>query len=511
MLHIQVVIFTLSLSRLTFTYAYSSSSSHLAYELFIAVNSCTFIMVVPFLLLIPMWFSQAHESLQAMGSSADSCDSETTVTSYSEELRTPRAEQSYFNELDEDRFLHLEMASQEGEAVSEAKIKIGLEIMDGKSGQSEGVEGKVLGQGDFVRLRSVVSTQQGEFEVLEEDSEESDLDKSSECEFTQYKTHHILKSASSIESTSSAPSSVERVTTALQRAQKRISGSPDSRAGRALLKSKDLLFKQRHRITDLGYPLRRSQSLPTTLLNPVRIVSSVNVQLGPGKQTLCGPPSFTYKYDMPEEDGKEAKEEEKPVTEAPNSPPRCKSTLFIAPSVRKETFQPSVNKVVDEPCRGRIQSCPLHLPQHLSQSTCSLHSLHSDCFDRSLCAHMRTFSTQSIPSTPGSSCSGLPSPFGCPYSLRSIGHPQQPHSMNSPSTVEMQLRRVLHDIRSSLQNLSQVRENWVHCCCDCMSMSCRFLSMQRRKIVSSSPVYSSSSLFQVQVYLNRITPNMKAT
>ncbi|KAJ6665176.1 hypothetical protein lerEdw1_004224 [Lerista edwardsae] len=393
---------------------------------------------------------QAHDSLQAMGSSADSCDSETTVTSYSEELRTPRAEQSYFNELDEDNFLRSEMESQEGETDSEVKTRACQKTLDG---HAEDTEGQEFGQGDFVRTSTAISAQQGEFDALEEDSEESDLDKSSECEFPQYNTHHILKSASSIESSSS---SVDRVTVALQRAQKRLSGSSDSRAGRTLLKSKDLLFKQRHRLGDLGYPLRRSQSLPTTLLNPVRIVSSVNVQLGPGKQTLCSPPSFTYKYDTPEGEGKEAKgEEEKSVGEVHDSPPRCKSTLFIAPSVRKETFQPPVNKGVEEPCRNRIQSCPLHLPEHLSQSSCSLHSLHSDCLDRPLCAHMRTFSNQSFPSTPGSSCSGLPSPFGCPYSLRSIGHPQQSHSMSSPSTVEMQLRRVLHDIRSSLQNLSQ--------------------------------------------------------
>lgn len=453
-----------------------------------------------FSLLVPMYFPQAHDSLQAMGSSADSCDSETTVTSYSEELQTPRAEQSYFNELDEDNFLRLEMESQEGETASEAKARAGQKMPDGHAEDKEGCE---FGQGDFVRTSTAISVQPGEFDTLEEDSEESDLDKSSECEFPQYKTHHILKSASSIESSSSSPSSVDRVTVALQRAQKRLSGSSDSRAGRTLLKSKDLLFKQRHRMVDLGYPLRRSQSLPTTLLNPVRIVSSVNVQLGPGKQTLCSPPSFTYKYDTPEEDGKEAKEEEeKSVGEVHDSPPRCKSTLFIAPSVRKETFQSPVSKGVDEPCRNRIQSCPLHLPAHLSQSSCSLHSLHSDFLDRPLCPHMRTFSTQSIPSTPGSSCSGLPSPFGCPYSLRSIGHPQQSHSMSSPSTVEMQLRRVLHDIRSSLQNLSQVRENCTHCYREYMAVS-GALSMLRRKMVWHSRLW-------LLVYLNGRSPNINA-
>ncbi|XP_054827696.1 protein ITPRID2 isoform X2 [Eublepharis macularius] len=399
---------------------------------------------------------QVHESLQAMGSSADSCDSETTVTSYSEELKTPIAEQpSYFNELDEEKFLLSEVERQLGEMASEANSGEGQNIPERDAGQAEAGEETEFGQGDFVRKKEDATAEQVEFDVLEEDSEESDLDKSSECEFPQYKTHHILKSMSSIESSSSSPSSVDRVNTALQRAQKKLSSSSDPRAGRTLLKSKDLLFKHRHRIADLGYPLRRSQSLPTTLLNPVRVVSSVNVQLNPGKQTLCSPPSFTYKYDTPEEDGKKDHEEVKSIAEAHDSPPRCKSTLFIAPSSRKGTSLPGASKVADEPYRNRIQSCPLHLQAHLSQSSCSLHSVHSDCLERPLCAHMRTFSTHSIPSTPGSSCSALPSPFGCPYSLRSLGHSHQSQSMQSPSTVEMQLRRVLHDIRNSLQNLSQ--------------------------------------------------------
>ncbi|XP_061464272.1 protein ITPRID2 isoform X2 [Rhineura floridana] len=396
---------------------------------------------------------QGHESLQAMGSSADSCDSETTVTSYSEEPKTPIAEQSYFNEFDEEKFLLTEVEQQKEAAVSET-AREGQKILEYKAGQSG--DAMAFGQGDYIRGKKEASAQEAESEVLEEESEESDEDKSSECEFPEYKTHHILKSVSSIESSSSSPSSVERVSIALQRAQRKVSGSSDSRTSRSLLKSKDFLLKQRHRIGDLDFPLRRSQSLPTTLLNPVRVVSSVNVQLAPGKQILCSPPSFTYKYDTPEEDGKVENVEEKPSEEGDNSPPRCKSTLFIAPSsIKKEASQPELNKVVDEPCRNRIQSCPLHLPAHMSQSSCSLHSLHSDFQERPFCTHMRTCSTHSIPSTPGSSCSSLPSPFGCLYSLRHVGHPHQVHSINPPSTVEMQLRRVLHDIRSSLQNLSQ--------------------------------------------------------
>lgn len=394
-----------------------------------------------------------------MGSSADSCDSETTVTSYSEELKTPIAEQPfYFSELDEEKFLLSEAEQQMGEVSSEANVGEAENIPECEAGQTETDGDTEIGQGSFLSKNEDVPAEQVAFEVLEEDSEESDLDKS-EYEFPQYKTHHILKSMSSIESTSSSPSSVDRVNVALERAQKKLSSSSDSRAGRTLLKSKDLLFKHRHRMADLSYPLRRSQSLPTTLLNPVRVVSSVNVQLNPGKQILCSPPSFTYKYDTPEEEGTSDREEAKSIGEAHDSPPQCKSTLFIAPSpVRKGTSLPGASRALDEPCRNRIHSCPLRLPAHLSQSSCSLHSLHSDCLERPLCAHARTFSTHSIPSTPGSSCSGLPSPFGCPHSLRSLGHSHQSQPAHSPSTVEMQLRRVLHDIRSSLQNLSQVRE-----------------------------------------------------
>ncbi|KAF7245073.1 Protein ITPRID2 [Varanus komodoensis] len=390
---------------------------------------------------------QGHESLQAMGSSADSCDSEMTVTSYSEELKTPVAEQqAYFNELDEEKFLLSEMEQQGRDVLYGTNAGGGQRIPGGGAGQTQSEEGKGLGKGEFVRKH-----EEAESGALEEGSGESDADKSSECEFPPYKTHHILKSVASLESTSSSPSSVEKVAIALQRAQTKISGSSDSRAGRPLLRSKDLL-KQRHQTADL----RRSQSLPTVLLNPVRVVSSVNVQLTPGKQTLCSPPSFTYKFDTPKEGGKEESEDEPPIGEVQDSPPRCTSTLFIRPSsVRKESSQPAANKGMEEPCCSRMQGCPLHLPTHMSQSTCSLHSIPSDCLDFPFCARMRTFSAHSIPSTPGSSCGAMPSSLGCPHALRHVGHPHQLHSTSSPSTVEMQLRRVLHDIRSSLQNLSQ--------------------------------------------------------
>uniref|UniRef100_A0A8D0HV19 ITPR interacting domain containing 2 n=1 Tax=Sphenodon punctatus TaxID=8508 RepID=A0A8D0HV19_SPHPU len=404
---------------------------------------------------------QVHESLQAMGSSADSCDSETTVTSHSEEIKTPIVEkQPYFSEFEEEVFLLSELKKQEV-ITSESSTGKVQKIPECDTDQRQGREDiepstSDTGQEEFIAEGKEISVEQKDSEDVEEGSSESDMDKSSEYEFPQYKTHHILKSMASIERIGSSPSPVDRVSVALQKAQTKIISTCDSRAGRTLLKSKDLLLKQRNRFGDLGYPLRRSQSLPTTLLNPVKVVSSVNVWLSPGKETSCSPASFTYKYDTPEEEGNLTNEEEKSEDKISESPPRCKSTLSITPSsVKKETSQSGLSKQMDEPNRTRIQSCPFHTPGQMSQSMCSLHSLHSDWQDRSLCEHMRTLSTHSIPSLSGSSCSALASPFACPYSPRHAGYSHRPHSTNPPSTVEMQLRRVLHDIRNSLQNLSQ--------------------------------------------------------
>uniref|UniRef100_A0A8C0FE88 ITPR interacting domain containing 2 n=1 Tax=Bubo bubo TaxID=30461 RepID=A0A8C0FE88_BUBBB len=374
---------------------------------------------------------QAQESLQGMGSSADSCDSETTVTSHSEEQKTPIAKELPCFNKSEDR-----------------------KITDYDTEQNQGGESK---------SSHISETVQGEVSSKEEDisSERKELDlleAGSVFEFPQYHTHHILKSTESLEGDGASPSSVDRVHIALQRAEMRIVNTSDSRAGRTLLKSKDLLRKQRLWFAESGYPLRRSQSLPTALLNPVKVVSSVNVQLTPGKETLCSPPSFTYKYTHVEEDEKAMSENDKSEGEAAASQPVCKSTLFIAPSSsKKEGPQTGQNRLSQESSPTRVQSCPLHTPAHMSQSTCSLHSLPAEWQDRPLCEHVRTLSTHSVPSISGSSFSALLSPFSCPFSPRHAGFPHRPHGINPPSTVEMQLRRVLHDIRNSLQNLSQVR------------------------------------------------------
>ncbi|NWI06405.1 SSFA2 protein, partial [Tichodroma muraria] len=408
---------------------------------------------------------QVQESLQGMGSSADSCDSETTVTSHSEEQRTPIAKElpcfDKFEEEEEDddeedydddeEDIISQVERRKVGASSDSRRSEDRKISDCKTEQNQGQESK---------SSHILETVQGEVSSREEDisseQKESDLlEEGSVFEFPQYHTHHILKSMQSLEGSGSSTSSVDRVQVALQRAELRIINSPDSKARCTLLKSKDLLRKQRLWFAESGYPLRRSQSLPTALLNPVKVVSSVNVQLTPGKETLCSPPSFTYKYTRVEEDKKAASENDRSEDEAASSHSVCKSTLFIAPSSsKKEVPQAGPSRLSEELSPTRVLSCPLHTPAAMSQSTCSLHSLPTEWQDRPLCEHMRTLSTHSVPSISGSSFSAMLSPFSCPFFPRH-GDPHRPPAMNPPSTVEMQLRRVLHDIRNSLQNLSQ--------------------------------------------------------
>ncbi|XP_054418578.1 protein ITPRID2 isoform X2 [Pteronotus mesoamericanus] len=405
---------------------------------------------------------QVHDSLQAMGSSADSCDSETTVTSFGENLATPTVQdQPYFHESEEESLVPPQEGREMAATDAEERKPDSRDMPLCETVENTGNEQSACSAEDQVpevtEMKEDSPAAQPE-ELLRDASAESDVDKSIDCEFVQYTTHHILKSLASVEakcsekgseSITGLPSSVDRVNTALQRAQMKICGLSNQRVGRSLIKSKDLL-KKRYLLAKAGYPLRRSQSLPATLLSPVRVVSSVNVRLSPGKETRCSPPSFTYKY-TPEEEQKLEKE----VIDR-DGQSLVKSTIFISPSsVNKEEAPQREANQLEECHHQRTPSCSFYVPAPISRSTCSLHSLHSEWQERPLCEHMRTLSTRSVPNISSATCSAFTSPFGCSYSHRHAAYPSRAGSVNPPSTIEMQLRRVLHDIRNSLQNLSQ--------------------------------------------------------
>lgn len=407
---------------------------------------------------LPLNHLQVHEPLQAMGSSADSCDSETTVTSFGEDHVTPKVQdQPYFNESEEESRAPIQKGKAKVAMAADERKADNPDFPLCETAENTGEKESTRSPGDPDAQLPETEKDAPPPSAREprEGSGDSDVEKSSECEFAQYTTHHILKSLASLEAQCSGvssekktgfPSSLDRVNTALQRAQMKVCSLSGQRVGRSLIKSKDLL-KQRYLLAKAGYPLRRSQSLPTTLLSPVRVVSSVNVRLSPGKETRCSPPSFTYKYTSEDE-----QELEKEVTEH-DGQSVVKSTIFIPPSsVKKEEAPQSEVTGLAECHHGRLPPCPQFAP--ISQSTCSLHSVH-EWPDRPLCEHMRTLSAHSVPNISGASCSAFSSPFGCPYSHRHAAPPYRACPVNPPSAIEMQLRRVLHDIRNSLQSLSQ--------------------------------------------------------
>ncbi|XP_075465020.1 protein ITPRID2 isoform X2 [Ascaphus truei] len=393
---------------------------------------------------------QVQESLQAMGSSADSCDSEATVTSVSEDLRTPvgtdQPELSDF-ENDEDFLTPVDLLENKVFFRESNMENLTCDIPQSPSEECNfGIENYQYNNKEDSELQQECMTS-------------SKIEIGNEDEAVPYTTHHISEphdcfmDYDGVSGLGNAEScSLERVNVALQRAQMKIFSSAltGSRTGRSQITSKDLL-KRRHKFANSGYPLRRTQSLPSAELSPARVVSKLNIVLTSGKATVCSPPSFSYKYTP----GEEEYEEEANTN--------CRSTLVVSPkSETKENAKSDPNKLTEDANRSRPQTCSVHAPSPRSHSSCSLHSLQSDWHERPFCEHARTWSTHSVPSFSGASCSALMSPFGCPLAqLFAYGSLQRPCSGHNvpvncpPSTTEMQLRRVLHDIRSSLQNLSQ--------------------------------------------------------
>ncbi|KAM5151592.1 protein ITPRID2 [Mantella aurantiaca] len=396
-----------------------------------------------------------QDSLQAMGSSADSCDSETTVTSVGEDLRTPLAiDQRDSIDLEDDEFL----TPVDRKTFFEEQ-ELNKKLLEANiPGFSQNEVCKASGD-----LSSSVDK---DHDITEEDSElqqgcraNNELETHNDYEAISYTTHHISETLDNFSDYDCCPafsrtdsSSVDRVNTALQRAQKKLFGSSETvaaRTGRSTVSSKDLL-KRKHKLSNSGYPLRRTQSLPSAILSPVKVVSKMNIVLNSGKATVCSPPSFSYKF-TPEED--ESLEQIEEVSTIPKSTAYRPSPLDI-----KEAQIRNQGPVSEEPL-NRSQSCTIHVPSHRSHSSCSLHSLQSDWHERPLCEHSRTWSTHSVPNFSGATAM---SPFSCPLNQRfpygslhrSCSGCVLPISA-PPSTTEMQLRRVLHDIRSSLQNLSQ--------------------------------------------------------
>ncbi|XP_069389820.1 protein ITPRID2 isoform X4 [Paralichthys olivaceus] len=183
-------------------------------------------------------------------------------------------------------------------------------------------------------------------------------------------------------------------------------------------------------------PMQRSSSLPSSLLSPSRVVSSVRIQFGQG-QASCTQPRYSFKYTPEEGEDKEWDEEEV------DGQTNCLSTLIINPPSNQPPRLPTDAPIPPKP-----------IPNYLMRSPCSLRSS-SPPPDWSPGGHTHSWSSQSIPDlssnqqlpghfqqnqqswNPGQMMSGYPNPTAqftnpSPNPSPCLNHNPLPFTMNSP-------------------------------------------------------------------------------
>ncbi|XP_039861779.1 protein ITPRID2 isoform X4 [Simochromis diagramma] len=135
-----------------------------------------------------------------------------------------------------------------------------------------------------------------------------------------------------------------------------------------------------------GISMQRSSSLPSSLLSPCKIVSSVRIQFGQGLAS-CTQPKYSFKY-TPEPEDKEEEEngrEEKEEEEVEEEPTNCLSTLIINPASSSSSKKKSPAVFPPKP-----------IPRYLMRPSYSLQSP-SPPPDWPSGVNAESWSTQSVP------------------------------------------------------------------------------------------------------------------
>ncbi|KAK3543800.1 hypothetical protein QTP70_027694 [Hemibagrus guttatus] len=169
-----------------------------------------------------------------------------------------------------------------------------------------------------------------------------------------------------------------RVRGALLRAKQRTISCEDQR-GRVWIRSSDLL---RDLDEQTRNPLQRSSSLPTSLMSPTRVVSSVHIQLGNGSVRQCTPPCYSYRYEEEPEVTSIAEEQDNNTSQS-----SYPSNLV--------DYSASLNPETEVDSMG-VPPYPMNVPQHLTRSTSSLYSIPAD-WPLQRMAEAPVWSTNSVP------------------------------------------------------------------------------------------------------------------
>uniref|UniRef100_A0A3B4FTB3 ITPR interacting domain containing 2 n=2 Tax=Pundamilia nyererei TaxID=303518 RepID=A0A3B4FTB3_9CICH len=336
--------------------------------------------------------------------SSDSCDSETTVTSHpSQDVATPLAMDKPAFDLPDGR----EEEARPGEAAeSDRSNSSREEHMDTETSEQipqytahhlprsrpvEVQQDETLGKENVERCdrtdpdpdpepESAQSMPAAEQQAQPE-SKEPQHDSEQGPEHTQNPTETEGDTDTSTEKTKLYKVKVEPVF--LDEAESHCPVAPASLVHSALDRAKQ---SNRTASQRRGISMQRSSSLPSSLLSPCKIVSSVRIQFGQGLAS-CTQPKYSFKYTPEpedkeeEEDGREEKEEE----EVEEEPTNCLSTLIINPASSSSSKKKSPAVFPPKP-----------IPRYLMRPSYSLQSP-SPPPDWPSGVNAESWSTQSVP------------------------------------------------------------------------------------------------------------------